>query len=469
MSAAAPRNLRTAVVRCGPLADTGEVVPLQQVGSYRVERLLGVGSFATVWLGHDAALGARVAIKVLADNWSHDLRVHERFLDEGRLLWRLDDPRIVRVHALGELADGRPYLVMAWADGGSLQERLARGPVPPGSAVRLLGEVCAGVAVLHDHGVVHRDLTPGNVLFSGSPERVIIADLGLAKALAAASGLTARAGTPGYMAPEQDDPLSVVDRRADVYGLGRLGVRLLAEALPGHGEPFRLRAGVPRPVADVLRRATAYDPAGRYPDAAALGTALDRAAHRRPPAGPLGRAVSAATAVLLLGALVLGTLASDDISGRFVARPGVAVDASRRMAVDLPAGWHARTGPWDAVAAGGHGGTALIISPDPDRWPTDATLPGAFLGLSRDISVTPAEFLARRQNSACRGTLPPRTLRQGGVEWTIAGFRDCPDGRPRISEAVGVRPGVPGLVHVQMSLVGGQSAEDRLLAGLRLR
>jgi eukaryotic-like serine/threonine-protein kinase len=90
------------------------------IGSYRYERLLGTGSFATVWLGYDESLGARVAIKVLADNWSHDLRIRERFRDEGRLLWRLDHDRVVRVHAVGDLPDGRRYLVMAWADGGSL-------------------------------------------------------------------------------------------------------------------------------------------------------------------------------------------------------------------------------------------------------------------------------------------------------------------------------------------------------------
>jgi serine/threonine protein kinase len=83
----------------------------RQIGSYRIERLLGVGSFATVWLGYDATLGAYVAVKVLAENWSHDLRVRERFLDEARLLWRLDHERIIRVYALGELPDGRPYLV----------------------------------------------------------------------------------------------------------------------------------------------------------------------------------------------------------------------------------------------------------------------------------------------------------------------------------------------------------------------
>ncbi|KAB1140181.1 serine/threonine protein kinase, partial [Micromonospora sp. AMSO12t] len=187
-----------------------------RIGPYRVERLLGTGSFATVWLAHDPVLDSRVAIKVLAENWHHDLRVRERFLDEARLLRRLDDERLVRVHAVGELADGRPYSVLTWADGGSLRERLAAGAMPAPAALELLAEIAAGVAVLHRHGVVHRDLSPGNVLFRSGPygERVLIADLGLAKALAAASGLTARAGTPGYMAPEQDDPFAIVDTRA---------------------------------------------------------------------------------------------------------------------------------------------------------------------------------------------------------------------------------------------------------------
>ncbi|MEU8084868.1 protein kinase [Micromonospora sp. NPDC049101] len=299
-----------------------------RIGPYAIERLLGVGSFATVWLGYDPALDAHVAIKVLAENWSHDLRVRERFRDEARLLRRLEHERLVRVHAVGELPDGRPYAVLAWADGGSLRDRLATGELPAPAALRLLGEICAGVAVLHRHGVVHRDLTPGNILFhSAGPddpdaERVLIADLGLAKALAAASGLTARAGTPGYMAPEQDDPGAVVDTRADVYGLGRLGIRLLA-ADPSDGHPsrpdppghppdppgqapdppryaaradptrhapeIRLRAGVPPAVAAVLAQATAHHPADRYSDAATLHAALTRAS------GPVGRPVSGPT------------------------------------------------------------------------------------------------------------------------------------------------------------------------------
>ncbi|MGC5334309.1 serine/threonine-protein kinase [Micromonospora sp. DT62] len=258
-----------------------------RIGPYRVERLLGTGSFATVWLAHDPMLDSRVAIKVLAENWHHDLRVRERFLDEARLLRRLDDARLVRVHAVGELADGRPYSVLTWADGGSLRDRLAAGPMPAPAALELLAEIAAGVAVLHRHGVVHRDLSPGNVLFRSGPdgERVLIADLGLAKALAAASGLTARAGTPGYMAPEQDDPFAIVGTRADVYALGRLGLRLLAPAADAGAAPGTVAqaaggagGGAPPEVAAVLRRATAPRAADRYPDATAFRAALRRPA-----------------------------------------------------------------------------------------------------------------------------------------------------------------------------------------------
>ncbi|WP_345515197.1 serine/threonine-protein kinase [Phytohabitans houttuyneae] len=293
-----------------------------QIGSYRIERLLGVGSFATVWLGFDPALGARVAIKVLADNWSHDLRVRERFLDEGRLLWRLDHRRIVRVYSLGELPDGRPYLVMLWADGGSLSDRLAAGPLPVGQGLWLLREIAAGVAVLHANGIVHRDLTPGNVLLRSQPagtEQVMIADLGLAKAIAAASGLTARAGTPGYMAPEQDDPLAVVDTRTDVYGLGRLGARLLGRPAAGGLDTGRLRDGVPEKVAGVLATATARLPADRYRDAAAFSVALGRATTARSatamPVGTIAvprrrRAVALAS---VLAAAVVVSVASDSV------------------------------------------------------------------------------------------------------------------------------------------------------------
>lgn len=462
-----------------------------RIGAYRVERLLGAGSFATVWLAYDPVLDGRVAIKVLAENWSHDLRVRERFLDEARLLRRLDHDRLIRVHAVGELPDGRPYAVLAWADGGSLRDRLARGPLPADAAVTLLDEIAAGVAVLHRHGVVHRDLTPGNILFrSGSgPERVLIADLGLAKALAAASGLTARAGTPGYMAPEQDDPLAVVDTRADVFGLGRLGLRLLADAPTSAGVRVdrragrvlpRLRAGVPPGVAAVLGRATAARPADRYPDAAAFRTALRHAATA--PAGPplpagagsaggadprrprRRRIASAALAVLVVA---LGATAGD-AAGR---TPAPAMARRGPLTVVLPAGWRADGTGW----AGQYGDDgelepALVVSPEPGRWAADPQVPGAFVGLSAGTArrTTPEGFLAERPHADCAAA-PVRRTRQGGVDWLVAAYA-CPQGRPVIIEAAGLAAGPAGLLYVQLTPPpdGGPEFVDALLAGVRV-
>lgn len=455
----------------------GPAGPPARIGSYRIERLLGVGSFATVWLGHDAVLGARVAIKVLAENWSYDLRVRERFSDEARMLWRLDHERIVRVYAVGELADGRPYLVMAWADGGSLRDRLSAGPLPVGTSLRVLGEIAAGVAVLHAHGIVHRDLTPGNVLFrtgaGSSVEQVLLADLGLAKALAAASGLTARAGTPGFMAPEQDHPLAVVDCRADVFGLGRLGGALLGvPGGQGDGAP-RLRPGVPPGVADVLRRATAHRPADRYPDAAAFAAALQKATtgtRRRRSASPARRWTTTAVGSLVAAALVLAT-ATDAAPTAAARGPAAGTDASGRITVALPDGWRATGAGW----AGQHGSDgrldpALVMSPDPGRWPIDAGVPGAFVGLRRGETETPAGFVAARGHPRCVAA-PVRTARHGEIDWTIAEFGDCADGKPILVEAAGVGPGAAGLVYVQVAPPADADAGflATLLAGVRTR
>lgn len=462
-----------------------------EIGSYRVERLLGIGSFATVWLGHEPSLGARVAIKVLADNWSHDLRVRERFLDEARMLWKLDHERIVRVYSLGALDDGRPYLVMAWADGGSLRDRLAAGPLLVGPSLRLLREIAAGVAVLHDHGIVHRDLTPGNVLFRSRPaiaasaglaDLVVIADLGLAKALAAASGLTARAGTPGYMAPEQDDPFAVVDARADVYGLGRLGIKLLGTADERANGQARLRDGVPPAVAAVLRTATARRPTDRYPDGAAFAAALDRAVGglrgyqaveaTRPRTPGTGRLRRLAAALVVLLAVVSAAVASESAGGRMRAVPGSVTDRTGQLTVALPDGWHARQAVWagqpepDREAP-----AALVATPDLGGWQSDPAVPGMFVLLTRAPGArsTPAEFLKGRLHDGCTAT-PARTTRQAGIDWTVARYASCPDGEKTVVvETAGETEA--GLVYVQIAPPAGSGPEfvDELLAGVLVR
>jgi hypothetical protein len=363
------------------------VDPPAHIGPYRIERLLGTGSFATVWLGYEPSLDAHVAIKVLADNWSHDLRVRERFRDEGRLLWRLDHDRIVRVHGLGDLPDGRPYLVMAWADGGSLRDRLAEGPIAVDAALRLLREIAAGVAVLHREGIVHRDLSPGNVLFRG--DEVVIADLGLAKAVAAASGLTARAGTPGFMAPEQDDPLAVVDTRTDVYGLGRLGQRLLGRT---GGVDDRLLPGVPASVGDVLRTATRRRPDDRYRDASAFAAALDRALGSRGWSTVRRRRAAAAGLGALTAALV-AALAVYAITGR---EPAGAPDRAAGPTPPTAAG--PSTGGPSTAAPSVAATRAPVVVPPPPVGSTETTSIGP--------TVTPTTTPTPPSPAPCYGADP---------------------------------------------------------------
>jgi len=424
------------------------------IGSYRIERLLGTGSFATVWLGFDPALGGRVAIKVLAENWSHDLRVRERFQQEARLLFRLNDPRLVRVHGLGELPDGRPYSVMDWADGGSLRELLAAGPVD--DALGVLREIAAGVAVLHRHRIVHRDLSPGNVLFRSSDGgQVLIADLGLAKALAAASGLTARAGTPGFMAPEQNDALAMVDTRADVYGLGRLGAALLGD-------------DVPAAVRNVLRRATEPRPEDRYRDAAAFGSALERAcSDQNPPPAYARRPLPLIVGVLVTVALL--TAVTSDVAVR---KSGVrtASDGTGRITVTLPDGWYARGSGWAGrPGIDGRLEPALVMSPDPQRWLTDPAVPGAFVGVSDRAaqSVTPAGFVAQRPHASCVAA-PVQQSPAAGIDWVVARFT-CATGKPMIIEAAGLAGGSGALVYLQIAALPDDALVSTLLTGITIR
>ncbi|GAA4685500.1 serine/threonine-protein kinase [Nocardioides nanhaiensis] len=253
----------------------------------RVERL-GVGGFASVWLYHDAELRSDVAVKALADNWAQRLDVRERFVEEARILRRADSDHIVRVYDVGE-ADGTPYFVMSYADRGSLGPLVEAGrPVDPGRVLDLVEQAADGLRVLHGLGVVHRDITPHNLLLrtSGTDggERLLVADLGVAKALLHASGLTQVVGTPAYMAPEQatGEPIDV---RADVHALGAVAYHLLtghparrgsvaevARALPPR--PADELAELPPGVGAVLARALAPEPGHRWPDVDAFVLAL---------------------------------------------------------------------------------------------------------------------------------------------------------------------------------------------------
>lgn len=279
---------------------------VRKIGSYVVEQALGAGSFATVWQAFDPVLDARVAIKVLAENWAQHEDVRRRFIEEARILRRIDDDAIVRVHVIDELDDGRPYFVMSLADNGSLTDRLRDGALPLEEARSIALAMLECLSVVHDFGVVHRDIKPSNVFFRTvrphqraaaeragrklGTERVVLGDFGLAKDTVAASGFTLAAGTPAYMAPEQARSSAMLDPRADLYSVGVILYEMLAGEPPFNVTTLSdVRSGrdqhdaiplavaaphVPPVVVALVERAMALDPSQRFETAAEMRTAL---------------------------------------------------------------------------------------------------------------------------------------------------------------------------------------------------
>lgn len=198
-------------------------------GRYSLERPLGHGGMALVFLAHDGELERPVAIKFLADNLAGDPDFHRRFLREGRIAARLSHPNVVQVFDVGE-DDGRPYIVMEYVDGETLAERLTRRrPLPPAEVVDLGLQVSAGLAHAHAAGLVHRDVNPRNLLLR-QDGTVKIADFGIARLLED-SALTQEGtvlGTIAYLAPEQAKGLETTTA-VDCYALGAV----LHEALQG--------------------------------------------------------------------------------------------------------------------------------------------------------------------------------------------------------------------------------------------
>ena len=276
---------------------------MRQVGRYRMQRVLGSGAFATVWLAHDPALEAPVAIKVLAENWANNADVRERFLAEARLLRRVDDPRLVRVFDVGVTDDeeARPYFVMEYVPGGTLADRL--GTLSPRQALEYGVAAAEAVQVLHDAGIVHRDVKPGNLLIDDrtTPPRLLVSDLGSAKVLAEASGVTVTTGTPIYMAPEQVHQTEGFDGRADVYAVAAVTYHLLGgepafedrtpaavlnRRTDSRPTPIATRLGLPPELDRLLARSLSWDPAKRPATAAEFARELARFLTDDPPRAP---------------------------------------------------------------------------------------------------------------------------------------------------------------------------------------
>src|SRR2546422_5832099 len=207
---------------------------------YDVEREIGAGGMARVFLAVEQHPHRRVAIKVLDPEVSTRL-LRERFIREVDLSSNLSHPHIVPIFSAGEV-DGLFYYVMPYVEGESLRHRLLRErKLPLDDALHIARDVADALAFAHVQGIIHRDIKPENILLSGT--HAIVADFGIARAISAAGSLTLTQagqpiGSPGYMSPEQAMALGDLDARTDIYSLGCV----LFEMLAGGAPPAR-RAG----------------------------------------------------------------------------------------------------------------------------------------------------------------------------------------------------------------------------------
>jgi Protein kinase domain len=373
-----PRESLEELLRAGAVAPTrdGEAVAAsapRRLGDYELLDELGAGGMGVVYRARHVKTGALCALKVLSDS---DPELVLRFHREGEGQARVDEhPHVVRVHALGVEA-GRCYLAMDLAQGGSLGERLRRGPAAPEEAARWIRDLAGAVDFAHQMGVLHRDLKPENVLFDdqGVPKLV---DFGLAKLLDAKS-LTATGtmlGTPAYMAPEQvDGSRGAVGPAADVYGLGATLYHCLTGAPPFSGGSIMLTMlqvleDPPPSIRDqnpevspgleaVCMRALAKAPGDRFPSAAALAEAIDQALAGRE--APVSRARTPWLAATAVVAGCLGVLWWAGSSGERAAPS----DPPPAQSVERPPVTEAQIAPPESDP-----GLPLIMLPDAAKLP----------------------------------------------------------------------------------------------------
>ena len=267
------------------------------VGSFRIQRLLGVGGMGSVYLAEHPVIGNKVAVKFLHDSLAQDPDTVWRFYQEARAAHVVGHENIVSIYDLNLLPPKRYYLVMEYLDGETLSQRLQRAAVPLGSALRILIQLCDALECAHQAGVVHRDLKPDNVFLvdrRGQKDFVKLVDFGIARLR---EGGKARSttqvgiliGTPEYMSPEQCEGRAV-DARSDLYALGIIAFRLATGRLPFQPPnltamllaqireppplPSSLAPSVEPRLERAILKALAKAPEDRFQSARAFGAAL---------------------------------------------------------------------------------------------------------------------------------------------------------------------------------------------------
>ena len=274
-------------------------------GRYEIRGELGRGGMATVYHAYDPNFGREVAIKVLPREFLHDPQFRARFEREAKTIALLEHPAIVPVYDFGE-EDGQPYIVMRFMSGGSLADRVRRGPVPLAEVGRLISALAPALDVAHAKGIIHRDLKPGNILFDeyGNP---FLSDFGIARITQSAGSATltgsAIIGTPAYMSPEQVQGNKDIDGRSDIYALGVILFQMLAGKMPYESDtPAKVmlmhildpvpqvsttKGDIPVVLDRVINQAMAKDPNQRFPTASQMATVLSAAITGQPAVRPV--------------------------------------------------------------------------------------------------------------------------------------------------------------------------------------
>jgi serine/threonine protein kinase/class 3 adenylate cyclase len=262
--------------------------PDEEAERYRIERLLGEGGMARVYLAYEMEFDRTVALKVLREDYAEDSEVVERFGREARSAGRLSGhSNIVTIYARGRTRDGSYYLAMEYVSGGTLKDRIEReGPLPTYEVVEIALQVAQALRFAHERGIIHRDVKPQNILLTESGEAKV-ADFGIARVMDA-TALTRTGsvlGTPQYLSPEQalGQPASP---RSDLYALGVVFYEMLTGELPFDAEtpagvlvkhisgelhpPRAINPDIPEQLNDITVRLLAREPEDRYSDARAL-------------------------------------------------------------------------------------------------------------------------------------------------------------------------------------------------------
>lgn len=363
------------------MATTGNIQGTIFAGRYLLERRLGSGGMADVWLAEDQELGRRVAVKILHERYANDDQFVERFRREATHAAGLSHPNIVSIHDRGE-AEGSYFIVMEYVEGRTLKELVVtRGPCPVPIAVSYTRQVLAALRYAHRNGIIHRDIKPHNVIVDREG-RVKVADFGIARA--GASQITEAGsiiGTAQYLSPEQARG-APVDESSDLYSTGVVLYELLTGTVPFGGEtpveiamkhlsqapepPSARREGIPRDLDLVVLRSLAKEPVERYRSAQEMDRDLELVAR----GDELGAEThEAATAVLAGGAVAGAGAAAGVLAGRAATEETTAGGTrppgadERYRAYDAPVARRRSWWPWVigllAAAALGVGGWFL--------------------------------------------------------------------------------------------------------------